>query len=584
MIASTLCLWCSLAVGQVASSAAPAESSWLEVVPADVDALVRVRGAESVKNDLAKMLDAMSPTLADIAKPALEAGLTSFAGQYGEAATKGPFVVLMRLPKEDGELPPYAVIVKSDNYGGVQKSVAGGGEVKPVSKGAYDEINGPENKKLYTYKGKGFVAFGESESLVGAIARPKSVASSSWNADLKSRFFRGDLGIYVSLASIQKRFGPQIDAARQQFLGAIEQAPVGNDKMRDSIKSLYAGMFDAIKVADALVLSFDFDASGLTLAGEVTVKADSPRGQRPSEPQPVRGELITKLPSDNSTFMDLDLNPDELIHLKRLGMMFVFGSSGKGSPEIEKALDQAMKACDGEIASAISYADGYRAVSVMTPKDPKAAMSALMGSMKVFATSKDRGAFDIFKEMAVNSTTEKYRGFEFHRVDMTLDMEKVAKLQPGSPAAADAVKKLFGGEKISSWIGSDGKLILSASAATWEKAKVQIDAVVSGSGTIGQSPAYAAVRKKLPDRVNALALMSAQGVVRQIADSIASAVPGAAAAKPGELPKEPAFFGGSLTAVPKGYHFDLVVPSAVGPVFEKGLAPMIQGLQGKVGM
>jgi hypothetical protein len=41
-------------------------------------------------------------------------------------------------------------------------------------------------------------------------------------------------------------------------------------------------------------------------------------------------------------------------------------------------------------------------------------------------------------------------------------------------------------------------------------------------------------------------------------------------------------FGGSLTPrPPSAYEFHLVVPSQVGPIFEKGFVPLFQGIQGK---
>ena len=43
---------------------------------------------------------------------------------------------------------------------------------------------------------------------------------------------------------------------------------------------------------------------------------------------------------------------------------------------------------------------------------------------------------------------------------------------------------------------------------------------------------------------------------------------------PADMPRVPALMGWSLIVSPAGYDFRLVVPSDVGPVFEKGLAPL----------
>jgi hypothetical protein len=43
---------------------------------------------------------------------------------------------------------------------------------------------------------------------------------------------------------------------------------------------------------------------------------------------------------------------------------------------------------------------------------------------------------------------------------------------------------------------------------------------------------------------------------------------------PADFPKVPALMGASLIASPAGYDFRMVIPSDVGPVLEKGLAPL----------
>src|SRR5438552_1491745 len=116
MFAYTLTLWVATAVGQ----AAPAEAAWLKAVPAEAEVVVRVRGLEAGRDDLVKMLEAMSPALADQAKPALEQGLSQFTERHGKKAATTPWLALLRLPKPDavgpGQPPPFAVIVDSNNY------------------------------------------------------------------------------------------------------------------------------------------------------------------------------------------------------------------------------------------------------------------------------------------------------------------------------------------------------------------------------------------------------------------------------------------------------------------------------------
>ncbi len=76
-----------------------------------------------------------------------------------------------------------------------------------------------------------------------------------------------------------------------------------------------------------------------------------------------------------------------------------------------------------------------------------------------------------------------------------------------------------------------------------------------------------------------LTLVPAAGVVRIFAAQFAATLNKPDLKAPGDLPKEPVFFGVSLTPRPPcGYEFHLFVPSQIGPIFEKGLVPLFQSI------
>jgi hypothetical protein len=71
--------------------------------------------------------------------------------------------------------------------------------------------------------------------------------------------------------------------------------------------------------------------------------------------------------------------------------------------------------------------------------------------------------------------------------------------------------------------------------------------------------------------------MNAQETVKMFGKAAEVMEKGAAVKPPAALPKAPALMGFALVSSPKGYDFQLIVPSNVGPVFEKGLAPLGDG-------
>ena len=96
------------------------------------------------------------------------------------------------------------------------------------------------------------------------------------------------------------------------------------------------------------------------------------------------------------------------------------------------------------------------------------------------------------------------------------------------------------------------------------------------------TPGYKSVRSRLPEQASLLMIVSAQGLVRLFSAQLAATLNKPDLKAPRDLPEEPALFGGSLTPrPPTGYEFHLVLPSRVGPVFEKGMVPLFRGLQGK---
>jgi hypothetical protein len=584
MVANVWAVWVAAALAQ---AGAADEAAWLKSVPAEAEVVIRVRGMSADRDDLDKMLRAMSPNLAETVTQAIDGGLQQFAAQFGDPATKTPFLAVMRLPKPDAAgMPPFATIVKSNNYEAVQKALAGG-EPKPKSRpGGVDAIEASDGQTFYTTKGSGFVAFGSDEALVAAIAKPAGKGlEASLDKGLRDALLEGDLGLYVNLAAVQSRYGDQIDQLKQTLMAALEQAGNaggGNAGLMDAAKSMYGRLFDSLKVADGLALNFDFEEKGLTLAGLATVKSGSDAAKRLGSAKSGSPEALGKLPDDAATYGYLNISPESFEGFQRLGMSFLAQSGGKPSPELQKALDQQRAAGVTETLTASGFGGSpARNLTLMKAQNPEQAAEATAAMMK--ALKSGGGALDFIKDIKVDPGVQTYAGYRLNKATITFDPEKLAKLQPNKGNGASAIRAMFGGDSLSTWFGTDGKQVLSVSAPTWEAAKAQIDALQSGRSGLGERSGYKAVRAMLPERASIFFLMSAQGLARQMATQLSASLPGAADLKvPTDMPKEPALFGMAITSASDGHHFKLAVPSQVGPVFEKGLLPLFQGIAGQV--
>jgi len=555
-----------------------AESAWLKSVPADVAVVVRVKALETARGDLMKMLEAMSGNAAALAGPQIEQGLQIMAAQYGKPATEHPFFTIMRLPKDGAPMPPWAVLVESNNYEAVLKSISKKDDLKPKSLGGYDSFDGPDGATWYSAKGAGFVAFGQDEALIKSVTKPEAALSEKISADLRNSLLGGDLGVYVNIAAIQTQYAEQIEQGRQMFMGLLDQAGAqmgGN--MQESIKSMYGKMFDAIKVGDALAFSLDFAPEGFALSGLTTVKADSAATRRLAAAGAGSGEMLGKLPADSMAFAYMNMNPEAMEAMQRLGMSLVTGEPNP-SPALQKALALQREAGITETYSASTggMAAGMHNFTISLAKDPQKAFDALVQTAQAMKTGKG-----MVKDVVITPNALSHRGFKFTAAKTTFDLEKM--VTPGAPGGVEGMKKMLGGsDTVTAYYGTDGKTVLTVTAKSPDDAKRIVDEALGGQNGIGKAPNFEAIRARFPKQVGTLILVNAQAMVKQMAAQLSATLGKADLQVPADLPKEPALFGGSITGSPKGFQFQFVVPSNVGPVIEKGFVPLIQGLQGQI--
>lgn len=571
MVSSMFPLLLAAALGQQA----PAEAAWLKALPADVDAVVRVKALGSTRDELVKMIEAMSPTLAEHATPVLTQGLDQMAQRLGEASTTTPFLVAMKLPKPDAAgPPPMAILVKSDNYEGVLKGVVGpNGQLKLEKQDGLDSFKDQDGGTVYALKGDGFVAFApESPDVLKLMAaKPSSSLDAKLSGDIKAALFGGDAGVYVSLSAVVEQYGEQIDAAREQLNTVMEQAGQAQAGQVEQAKEVFKILFDSLKQGDAIAVNLDFDAAGLDLSGLISVKADSEAAKALKQAKPGSADKLGNLPGDSLVYVYSSTDPSTIQSLSRLNM----AAPNADSPEYKQAMEALKKAGRQETYAAASFGGGFQLTSISYPENPRQALAASKDMSKAMAGG------DVIKGTKTEENALSYKGFQLSKTTVTFDLEKMAAAQPNNPAAEKMMQAMFGGDSITVWAGSDGKAVVSVVAKDAEEAKKRIDSAMGGSSSIGSSAGFKAVRDKLPKQVSTVMLFNAQEMVRQFA-SLFSTIAGAEIKPPADLPKDLAFFGGSVSASPAGYRFDLYVPSRVGPIFEKGFGSMFQAIQGQV--
>jgi hypothetical protein len=256
----------------------------------------------------------------------------------------------------------------------------------------------------------------------------------------------------------------------------------------------------------------------------------------------------------------------------------MINAGGKPTPDQAKAQALFGELGRVETSGSVTFDGGMRNINVTHVADPKKYIAACQANIQ--ALKGGEGLSGVYKDVKIESNVENYQGLTFSHIIATLDFDKLAQLNPNNPAAAAAMKSMFGSKTMNSWLGTDGKRVFQVTAPTWNDAKAQIDTFLKGNAGIGTVAGFKSVRSRLPQQANVMVLVSAQGLVRMYASLFAAMFNKPDLKAPGDLPKEPALFGVSLTPrPPSGYEFHLVVPSQVGPIFEKGLVPLFQSIK-----
>lgn len=571
---SALLTWTlAAALGQT-----PAEAAWLKALPADAEVVMHVRSVAGVRDDAGAMLKAMSPMLAEQAEPALAMAVDHLKEQFGEPATQSEFLFTMRLPKADdlqGQ-PAFAIVIPAKNADAIVKSL---GDAKPEKlDGGYESVTGKNGETIYFYKGDGFLAFGPGkDDMVKAIAaKPSESFAGKAAPDSQKLLFAGDVGLYINLAAVQTTYAEQIAQGEEQFMAMLDQAGAQMQGGQiEQAKALYSTLFQTIKVAESLTLSIDADKAAFDLSGLLTVKADSDSAKTLKSAKLGNAAELAKLPANEMAYMYINFDPNGMEGLMKLNMANIAG--GQGDEAVMKKTMEALKAAGRqETIASMSLAKPVSVVSLTTAEHPEKALEAAKVSL---ANMKEASPF--MKDVKVEENAFEYKGFKFAKATMAMDFEKMAGEQgAGNPEAVEMMKRILGDGVITTYYGNDGNRTASIVADSEADAKAKLDAALDGSNSIGATPAYKALRSKLPSEVGGLVMFNAQEMVTQIAGMIGRLTGGEF--KMPSMPKETALLGMSFAATPAGYRFDVVVPSDAVPVFEQGFGGLIQAMQGQV--
>ena len=583
-----------------AATAAPAPPVGKNVplpYPAKAPLVVHVNGVEKARERLAKMLEALPPAEAKQVKGQLDSGLTKLLA--GRKLTAVPadgraFVVVHDFTSLVGDDPAVSVLVPVTGYKEfkdtfltaaerktVEKAGAGLESVKSSATG--DEVT------LYMAELKGYVALAVGKETAEIYAgKYTPAASGAMGADLSDTFLSADVALYVNMDAVNDKYGEQI----RQFKGLIDfalgQAQMGgmlpglNKKQIDLVKVMLNGFVQGIEDAQGVVIAGEFRPEGLNLRTQVQFADDSASAKMLKAETPGPLADLSKLPKGLSTYGGTKFGAKFAELGKQFAQEFAAAEDDeKGAAKIDKLLaDLAAAGPAGEYAASAAPDAGLTVSAYQSADKAAAALTALYQALPAGG----RMASIVLKDKPkVTPAAEKYRGFTFAQVTLSLDFAATVESLPENvkESTLNSLKRMAK-EKGTFWLGTDGKVVAQVVGQDWDAAKKLLDEYLDGKAGVGGEAGFQLARKNLPADASAIYLFETSQVLVMLVEQVKAA----GAAIPGGLPPigevkpvkgEATYVGVALAFKPRVATFDAFVPGTAMNVATKMLVPLFRG-------
>ncbi len=274
------------------SAPAPGERSGLDQVPATAPIVVHVRGVQGVRDRLVAMMENALPQVLKKFQPQMDDFLKS--GKDGRKlsglAKDGPiFAVFTELPKP-GEEPKVALIVAVTNYKEFRDNLLTEEERKDVKTNGSVEKATLDNKPVYFVDRKTYAVLSPHEDVATEFTKKQAGLDGKLSKELAGKLMAADMGVYVSMDTLNRQYAEQIKQARQGLEQLIDlvraQAGKSEKGAIEMVKNAIGPIFQAVEDSQGVLLTVEFRPGGLALHVQSELRADSPSAQALQDAKP----------------------------------------------------------------------------------------------------------------------------------------------------------------------------------------------------------------------------------------------------------------------------------------------------------
>lgn len=590
----------ALAAAAPAAAQPPAGKNVTLPYPAKAPLVVAVNGWQKTTDRLTKMTEALPPAEAKKVKEALELGLDkAFEGRKTDAVPgdRRVFAVVHDFSKLNEEEPAFAVLLPVTSYGafkGTFLTAAERGTLGRAGKGidtVEAAFGGDEKKKLYLTDLKDYVVVTPSEEVAASyVGQYTRAQSGTMGPDLSASFLAADAAIFLNMDVVNDLYGEQIRQVKGLIDFGLQQAEMGgmlpglDKKQVELVKTMFTGLLQGVEDAQGLLLAAEFRPEGLQFGVRTRFATDTPTSNALAGETASPLADIGKLPKGLAVYGGAKFGKTINDTFRGFTQQFAAPDGQEGTDaKITRLLDQLNAAGPGAEVSGSTGADA--ALTVTQYKAPKQAAAALVGAYQaVPAGGKIMGV--VTKEKTrVTDDAQTHRGFTFAEVRLAFDFEKTVEALP-EPVRESTVAnmKRMAKERMTYWIGSDGKAVATLTAADWPAASKLLDAYLDGTAAVGSEAGFRAARSNLPANASAVYLAETGQLITLLLEQAKAAT----AAFPGGGPPigqvrpvqgEATFVGFALTLKPQTAGIDVFVPGTAMNVAARMLSGVFRRVE-----
>jgi hypothetical protein len=508
----------ALLVLLLAAPAAPAApvppgKTALALVPEKSPLVLYLHGVERTRDRFLAFMKAALPDQA----PAVERYIDDFLknGIDGHKLVglekDGPiFVTFLEMPRDFTAPPKMAIVAAVKDYAKFRDGLLDDDQRKTLKKNqdGIEEAAMTDGEKIFFLDKKGWAVIAPDKETIGFFAKDYKGIDGRMSKEQQAKLLDGDLGLYLGMDRLNKEYGEQIKAARaafdNQLFPQLEQAGALDKTTLKVYKDMVHGAFQGVEDSDGILLTVEFRPTGLMVHLQTEVRSGTPTAKTLKAFQSSPFAELERLPSGQAYYAAERPTPEMLEALAPL----IFGVQGDPNDEnedkaIKAALAKIVKAGPQEGVSSAGFPPS--GVSNFRFRDPAAAVEGQLDLARALKKGGSYAQVALKDKAAIKLKAEKYKDFEFHAVELPLDLAATVDRADKTGALGEEVKKKLTdfykknyGETLRYWVGTDGKTLVNVTAPDWKTAQKQLDAYFTGKGTVGEEVAFKEFRKELP--------------------------------------------------------------------------------------